>query len=229
MPIHLLLAFVASHPYVLMGGFIQAALMAAPYVLNALGGVFGRKKKYIDPEELRRKYGPRAIAQDAQQLQQFILNSPYGQQLLATAAEQGQGLQTDMASRLAGAGLSPDSGGQSGAGDFAASAATQAQAGLERGVKSDVLRTAMPIAANMEQGYQQQAIDNQAQRNLDPSTFQKIAAASGQLAAGGTAAGVGAPHATVRVPGELTNQDGMGVAGGLRRIYHSHRIQPQAF
>ena len=31
-------------------GFITAALQASPYILNALGGIFGKKKKYLDPE-----------------------------------------------------------------------------------------------------------------------------------------------------------------------------------
>src|SRR6267142_351409 len=110
-------------------GFIAAALTAAPYVLNALGGVFGGKKKYIAPEMLRQKYGPAAVAKDAQALSNYILNSPYGQQLMAQAAEAGQGLQGEQNSRAAASGLSPDTGGESGASTFATAAGTQAQTG----------------------------------------------------------------------------------------------------
>ena len=163
---------------------IQAALMAAPYALNALGGIFGNKKKYIDPEELRQKYGPAATARDAQALTNYILNSPYGQQLLSSAANSGQELQTQMASNAAQSGLDPSSGGSSGASTFAAAAAPQAQASLERGVKANVWQAAMPIAAQQNQGYAQLALDNQNARNQEPSTFQKIAGAAGAAAAG---------------------------------------------
>ena len=163
------------------GGFIQAALTAAPYILNALGGLFGKKKKYIDPEELRQKYGPRAIARDTQELSQFILNSPYGQQLMAQAAESGQGLQTELASRAAMSGLDPSSGGQSGAGDFATSAGAQAQSGLERQTKAGIWQAAMPIAAQQNAAYAGLALQNNEAQNQETSPFQRIAAAAGQL------------------------------------------------
>jgi hypothetical protein len=197
------------------GGFIAAALTAAPYILNALGGVFGKKKKYLDPEMMKQKYGPAAIANETQQLANFILNSPYGQQLLSQAATSGQDLQTEMASRAAAAGLSPDTGGESGASTFAAAAAPQAQANLERATKAGIWQNALPVAAQsvanraaLEQG-------NIAEQNQDPSTFQKIAAAAGQMTdlgdilkgkkkpkttlAGGT---VGVNTLTPRTPGE---------------------------
>jgi len=176
-------------------GFIAAALTAAPYILNALGGVFGKKKKYIDPEMLRQKYGPASVAKDAQALSNYILNSPYGQQLLSSAATQGQELQTNLASNAAASGLSPESGGSSGASEFAAAAAPQAQAGLERGVKANVWQAALPIAAQQNAGYAQLALNNNEEQNAETSPFQRIAAASGQLA--------GAfPVSKVKKPGE---------------------------
>jgi hypothetical protein len=167
------------------GGFIQAALMASPYILNALGGIFGKKNKYIDPEELKAKYGPAAVAGDAQKLSNFILNSPYGQQLLSSAATQGQELQTNLASNAAASGLSPDTGASSGASDFAAAAAPQAQAGLERGVKANVWQAALPIAAQQNAGYQDLALANNAARNAEPDIWQKLSAAAGAAGAGG--------------------------------------------
>lgn len=165
------------------GGFIQAALAAAPYVLNGLGGIFGNKKRYIDPEEMRQKYGAASIGKDAQSLSNYILNSSYGQQLLSSAATQGQELQSNLASGAAASGMDASTGASSGASDFAAAAAPQAQAGLERGVKADVLKAAMPIAAQQNQGYQALALANNEERNNTPSTFQKIAGAAGQAAA----------------------------------------------
>jgi len=164
------------------GGFIQAALTAAPYILNALGGIFGNKKKYMDPEMMRQKYGPAAIAKDTQSISNFILNSPYGQELLKSAAESGQQFQGDVASKSAASGLSPDTGGESGASTFAAAAAPQAQAGLERGVKANVWQAALPIAAGQNANYAALEQSNMAAQNQEPSVFQKIAAAGGQLA-----------------------------------------------
>jgi hypothetical protein len=166
------------------GGFIAAALTAAPYILNALGGIFGKKKKYIDPEELRQKYGPQAIGRDTQAISNFILNSPYGQELMKQAATSGQELQTNLASNAASAGLSPDTGASSGASDFATAAAPQAQAALEGQTKAGIWQAALPIAAGQNASYADLALANQNAANQEPSTFQKIAAASGQLAQG---------------------------------------------
>lgn len=160
------------------GGFVQAV----PYILqgmSALGGIYGKKKKYIDPEMLRQKYGPRAVASDTQELSNYILNSPYGQQLMASAAEQGQGIQNEMASRAAASGLSPDTGASSGASDFAVSAGSQAQTGLERGVKSSIYQSAMPIAAQQNADYAKLLMANNDERNAEPSIWQKLGAAAG--------------------------------------------------
>lgn len=176
------------------------ALAAVPYILqglSAVGGVFGKKKKYLDSEALRQLYGPRAIGKDTTELSNYILNSPYGQQLLASAAEQGQGLQNEMAVRAAQSGLSPDTGASSGASDFQVSAATQAQTGLERETRAGIYQSAMPIAADLVQGRMQQALLDQGERNAQPSTMQRIGAAAGQVAAT-----MGAPSPKTATGGE---------------------------
>lgn len=117
--------------------------------LSAAGGIFGRKRKHIDPEELRRRFGPAAVSRETLELANYILNSPYGQQLMASAAEQGQTLQTEMAARAADSGLSPDTGGQSGASDFAVAAGAGAQSGFERQARTGIYQSAMPLAAEM--------------------------------------------------------------------------------
>jgi len=114
---------------------------------SILGGIFGKKRKHIDPEYLRTHFGPQSVARDTTELANYIMNSPYGQQLLANAAESGQNFQTDMAARAAASGLDPSSGGQAGAGDFATSAAGQAQNTFERQTKQGFYQAAMPIAA----------------------------------------------------------------------------------
>jgi len=164
-------------------GFVGAAMVAAPYILkalSALGGVFGKKKKYVDPEELKKRFGAGAITGDAQQLANFILSSPYGQELLGNAAESGQGFERNIAERAAASGMGPGSGAESGASIFASGAASQAQNSLERGVRSNVLASALPIAASQQPAYMQQFLANNAERNAEPSIFQRIAGAAGQ-------------------------------------------------
>lgn len=173
--------------------FATAALAAAPYVLNALGGIFGKKKKYIDAAEMERRFGAQAITDRAQQLAQSILASPYGQQLLAGAAQTGSRFQNEMSRRAAASGLSPDTGASAGAGMFATSAAASAASNLENRARSDIYSEALPVAQNL---VQQELAAEQAKiagQNAEPSTFQKIAAAAGAAAQGLQAAGVGAP------------------------------------
>ena len=127
---------------------------------SILGGIFGKKRKHIDPEYLRAHFGPQAVARDTTDLANYIMNSPYGQQLLANAAESGQNFQTDMAARAAASGLDPSSGGQAGAGDFATSAAGQAQNTFERGTKAGFYQSAMPLAADMNAARQNAYIND---------------------------------------------------------------------
>lgn len=127
---------------------------------SILGGVFGKKRKHIDPEYLRTHFGPQAVARDTTELANYIMNSPYGQQLLANAAESGQNFQTDMAARAAASGLDPSSGGQAGAGDFATSAAGQAQNTFERQTKQGFYAQALPIAAEQNAARQNAYIND---------------------------------------------------------------------
>lgn len=167
------------------GGFIQAALMAAPYImqgLSALGGVFGGKKKYLDPQMLMQKYGPYAVSQLTQQYANHILNSPYGQQLLSSAATSGQEAQTNLAAGAAASGLDASSGGASGASDFAAATAPQIQGGLERGVRADVWKAALPLAQDQANRAYDLEVANNAEQNAN-NPWAKI----GQAASGAAA------------------------------------------
>lgn len=206
------------------GGFVQAAMVAAPYVLqglSALGGIFGKKKrKYMDEETLRQVYGPQAVGRDTTQLAQYILNSPYGQQLMSTAAEQGQTIQNEMNAKAAASGLSPDTGGQSGTGDFATSAAAGAQSGLERQTKAGFYESAMPVAAEMVSGRMQAALGQQSEQNAyTPTNFiGRLGAAAGQVAAslpagGGAAAPAGADMSRMGAQGTAAQVPQVGQAG----------------
>lgn len=125
---------------------------AVPWILkgiSALGGIFGKKRKHVDPETLRAMFGPRAVSKEVMELTNYIINSPAGQKMMAQAEESGQNFQTEMAARAAESGMSPDSGGQSGASDFAVASGTQAGAAFGRDVKAGITQQAMPIAQQM--------------------------------------------------------------------------------
>ena len=145
--------------------------MIAPLVLgglSALGGIFGRKKKkYMNPQMYSQMFGPEAIGKRTQELVNQIANSPYGQQLMQGAAEQGQTFQNEMAARAAAAGLSPDTGGQSAASDFSVGAAAGAVPAMQRQVTSNLWANAMPIAQGMVDREGQLALSNLAEQNAE--------------------------------------------------------------
>lgn len=179
------MAFAAAIPYILQGA-------------SLVGGMMGKKKKAIDPEWLREHFGAKSIADETQKLANFIMNSPYGQQLMASAAESGQALQNDMAVRASQSGLSPEAGGQSPVGDFATSAAGQAQSGYERQVRSGVTQSAMPIAAGTIGNTMQAWLASKMAADAQPTTMQQIGAAAGQAAS--MAPPTAAPSAATAAP-----------------------------
>jgi len=119
-----------------------------PLILAAAslaGAIFGGKRKHIDPTWLEQNFGSHAVSDEALQLFNGILNSPYGQHIMANAAEQGQQFARDTNRQAAQAGLQgPDA--TSGAGVFATSAAQGASDSLQRGVQSDFYQMVLPIA-----------------------------------------------------------------------------------
>ncbi len=162
---------------------------ALPYILGGiqmLGGMFGgKKKKYVDPEMLRQKYGPEAVARDTQTIANNILNSPYGQQLLQQAGISGQQLQSNLATNAAASGMGNGSGASSGASDFAAATAPQAQGSLESQTKAGVWQAALPQAQALNSQLMGVAERGQEYNNANqqPSIGQKLAAGAGQWAA----------------------------------------------
>jgi len=133
-------------------------MAAAPYLLQGAsmaGGIFGKKRKHVDPEYLRQKFGPHAVSQDTTELANYLLNSPYGQKLMASAAESGQSLQNNINARSAAAGFGGGGGADSGSSVFATGAGAQAQSGFERATKGDIYQSALPIAAEGVAGRQQ--------------------------------------------------------------------------
>lgn len=174
------------------------ALKAIPYILQGAslaGGIFGNKRKHIDPNYLREKFGPGAVSKDAIELTNYILNSPYGQQLLGSAAEDGQRFENNVNASAAQAGLGAGGGASSGTGIFATSAGQGAQSGFERAVKGGIYQQAMPIAASMVGGRQDAYLADRASGGVPTegaSLWSRIGNAAGTAAAmvppGGNAA-----------------------------------------
>jgi hypothetical protein len=160
-----------------------ALLTAAPYILNGLGAIFGKKRKYADPEELRRRFGPDAINADAMKLYNNILSSPYGQNLLRQAATSGQTAEGNLASNAAASGMGNGSGATSGASDFATATAPQIQGSLESTQKAGMWQGALASATGLNQNLAGVAERGQIYNNEQPSPFEKIAGAAGQWAA----------------------------------------------
>jgi len=184
---------------------VGAVLAAAPYVLNALGGIFGRKHKYMDAAEVERRFGAQAVSDRAQKLYQMIHSSPYGQALLAQAAQAGQEFNTQTQRNAAASGLSPETGATSGASMFATSAGASAASNLENQTNAGIYgNDALPEAQRELQNEMIAAEQARAEQNAQPTTFQKIAAAAGQVAGGLTAAGVGAPKAAPKPAAVVT-------------------------
>jgi len=121
--------------------------------LSKLGGIFGgsKKKKVIDPELLKRMFGAGAVNKEMMDLFNQAINSTHGQQLMTSAAEQGQQFERDTNRAAAAAGLGPAGGATGGADIFASSAAQGATNSLQRGVQSDLMEKMLPIAQQIVQ------------------------------------------------------------------------------
>jgi hypothetical protein len=120
------------------------ALSAGGGIMSALGG-----RKQVSPEMLRQMFGPNAVNQEVLDLFNNVINSPYGQQLLSSAAEQGQQFQRDTESAAAKAGYG--GAGTSGASIFSTAASGGAVNSLQRNVRSQTYAQMLPVAQQMVQ------------------------------------------------------------------------------
>lgn len=153
--------------------------------LSGIGGIFGRKKqKYLDPAMYNQLFGAKAIGARTQELVNQIINSPYGQQLMQGAAEQGQALETGLNRQAAMSGFGPAGGAQSGASDFAVAAGPAAVGALQRGVTSDLWKNAMPIAQGMVQREGDLAMGNLAAQNAEPTMLARLGKGAAAAMAG---------------------------------------------
>lgn len=120
---------------------------------GTLMSIFGKKKrKSIDPEWLKQKFGAGAVNDELMALFNRAINSTQGQQLMTNAAQGGQQFQTDLARGAANAGLGAAGGASTGADIFAAAGAGQAVNNLQRGMKASLMESMLPVAQQMVQG-----------------------------------------------------------------------------
>jgi len=207
---------------------VGAVLAAAPYVLNALGGFFGKKKKYLDAAEMERRFGPQAVSDRAQKLYQMIHSSPYGQALLAQAAQAGQEFNTQTQRNASASGLSPETGATSGASMFATSAGASAASNLENQTNAGIYGQALPAAQQEVANEAAAEAAKYADQNATPSGFQKIAAAAGQVAGGLSAAGVGAPAAAAKPAAVVTPGATAPLPSGVEQFQQPNTTMPLA-
>ena len=167
--------------YAAVGAVKFSFLAAVPYILqglSALGGIFGKDNRYVDPEKLRKLYGAQAVTRDAMQYYNQILASPYGRQLMDSAANSGQEAQTQIAANAAASGLDASTGGESGASTFTTGVAPQIQSGLENQGRAAIFQNAFGAATN-----DNAALRDIAARGSRPDMWSRIGTAAAQAAA----------------------------------------------
>jgi hypothetical protein len=160
------------------GILVGASLLGG--IMQATGG-----RKQIDPEWLKQHFGPKIVTDEALQYFNEILNSPYGQQALASAVQGGQQLQNETETRAAAAGMGPTGGAQSGSSIFSEAAAGGAANAAARGVRGDLWARSFDAA--------QQAVNSRMNAwaglyaNQGPTTQQMLGGALGNAAGTGLA------------------------------------------
>jgi len=130
------------------GGWILLAALGAAAVAGAIMKSAGGKKA-IDPEWLKQHFGADAVNEETIAMFNNVINSPYGQQAMATATQQGNQFESQLRAASAASGLGAGEGGQSGSSIFSESAAGGATKGLQREAKAGIFQQVMPEAANM--------------------------------------------------------------------------------
>ena len=117
--------------------------------IGKLGGLMGKKRKAINPEELKQLFGAKAVTNEQMELFNRAISSAQGQKLMAGAAQAGQNFQTDVARSAAGAGLGGGEGMTSGADIFGNAAGAQATGNLQRNMQGDIMASMLPIAQQL--------------------------------------------------------------------------------
>jgi hypothetical protein len=160
--------------------------MAAMYGLQALGGVIAGKngQKTINPDVLKRLFGPQALTAEVMETFHRLINSPMAQQMVTEAAQNGTIAAHAMQSSAAQ--MSGDS--TSGASQFANAAASSAPEQGMANVRKDIAGAAEQIGAQNLRDRMSAYVGSQMMQQQQPSTGQiiggSIAGAAGNAIAG---------------------------------------------
>jgi len=225
---------------------ISAILGAA----SLAGAIFGNKRKQIDINWLKAKFGPAAVSEEALRLFNTVINSPKGQAIMTSAAEQGQQFAHSVKSQAAQAGFGGGGGADSGASVFATSAAEGATGALQRQAAGDIYGQVLPVAQQMVGDRMQAYLGDRAAGGVQSDSarlWQNIGQAAGVVGSmytpkqktAATPGSAAQPSAHLDVPGSITSGPmpnayrGLGVQAAqvpqfsvLRRFGSQRNVRP---
>jgi hypothetical protein len=122
---------------------VLAAVQAAGGIYSAIKGKKGQRA--VDPEVLKKLFGPEAITEEALQMFNATINSPAGQQMMTNAAQSGQSFSNQMQAELGKAGFTGEGSGSPLA-SFTSAASREAGNSMQRQVRSDMYGNALNAA-----------------------------------------------------------------------------------
>jgi len=150
--------------------------------VGKIGSLFGQKKrKTIDPNELRQLFGAKAVTDEQMELFNRALSSAQGQQMMAGAAESGQNFQTDVARQTAMSGEGGGEGMQTGRAIFGNAAASQAAGNLQRTMQGNLMQSMLPIAQQLVSDRMQAWLADRNAALGQTTRFQDIMGSIGEL------------------------------------------------
>lgn len=170
--------------------------------ISALGGVLGSKgRKEIDPEVLKRLFGPEAVTKDTLDFYNNLINSPQGAAMLNNASVIGANVANQINARAAESGIA-GGGGESGVGSFGVAAGGSAGNLLKNNIRGQVYGQALEAAINnnaQRMGiYGQSALMKQGTPTFAQALGAGLQSGAGAIAAGLPAGGGQAPAAEAR-------------------------------
>lgn len=175
--------------------------LVAMSALGKLGGIFGAKKRtQLSPEMLKSMFGAKAITDEQMELFNRAMNSSVGQQLMTSAAQQGQEFQTNEQRAAAEAGLGPSGGASGGADVFAGAAGASAQGNLQRSMQSSLMQSMLPIAQQLVSDRMQAWLRDRDQYLGQTTRFQDIMGAVSGLGGDLLAARAGSQPGQTTMP-----------------------------
>jgi hypothetical protein len=142
----------------------------------------GQQRKPLDMNMLEQMFGPGAVNQELMGLFNHAMASSQGQQLMGSAAEEGQAFQNDLERRAGAAGLGPAGGASGGADVFASAGAGQAGNNLQRGMRASLMQSMLPVAQQMVQSRMQAYLGDREAQQARPTMMETMGGFGSDLA-----------------------------------------------